>query len=158
VSLIDGVFADICDAGGQPDLILTRYNTVKVWSSLLEAQQRFNTLGQAKFIPRYSGAAGLQPGYEVGFNVATYLGIPIIPCVDYDSSRATARTGEVGPITFLDSRFIRFAVMQPTMYVESEYPGDAVVLNEHGMEGHYLTVGELKAYAFAQHGKVTDIK
>ena len=47
--------------------------------------------------------------------------------------------------------------MSPTQYVESAYPGDAIALG-HGMEGHYLTVGELKCFNFTALGKVTDIK
>ena len=158
ISLIDGVYSSVSQAGGLPDVIFTRYNTIKVWSSLLEGSVRYAPLGEAKFVPRFGGAAGVQPGFEVGFNVATYNGIPIIPCVDYNSSRLTARTGEIGPINFADTRFLRVAIMRPTQYIESRWPEDAIALNGHGMEGHYLTVGELKCYNFAVQGKVTDIK
>ena len=158
ISLIDGVYTSVSAAAGVPDVIFTNEKCIKVWSSLLEGSLRYAPLGEAKFTPRYNGAVNPMPGFEVGFNVATYNGIPIIPCVDYDSSRASARTGEVGPIMFMDSRFVRFSVLKPTMYVESRWPEDAIMLNGHGMEGHYLTVGELKCYNFAAQGKVTDIK
>jgi hypothetical protein len=158
VSLIDGVYNSVSEAGGRTDVIFTRANTVKVWSSLLEGALRYAPLGEAKFVPRFNGAVGVGPGFEVGFNVATYNGIPIIPTPDYNSSRATARTGEVGPIMFADTRFLRFAVLRPTSYYESRWPEDSIPLNGHGMEGHYITVGELKCYNFAAQGKVTDIK
>ena len=157
ISLIDGVYSSVSQAGGLPDVIFTRYNTIKVWSSLLEGSVRYAPLGEAKFVPRFGGAAGVQPGFEVGFNVATYNGIPIIPCIDYDSGRAAVRTGEIGPITLVDSRYMRLAIARPTQYIQTNWPDDAIVRN-HGVEGHYITVGELKCYNFAAQGKVTDIK
>lgn len=163
VSLIDGVWNSITKAGGLPDRIFTGYNTLKVWSALLEAERRFNVpdiLGSAWMIPRVDGASAVTPGTEVGFNVATYFGVPIIPCQDYDSSIATARTssGEVAPILFIDSRFVRVAMKMPTVYVESKYPGDTINIGGHGMEGHYYTIGELRCYNFSAQGKLRDIK
>jgi len=163
IDIVDTVYRDITKAGGLPDRIFTGYGTLRVWSALLEAERRFNVpdiLGSAWFVPRVDGASAVTPGTEVGFNVATYFGIPIIPCQDYDSSLATARTayGEVAPITFVDSRFVRVAIMMPTVYVESDYPGDTVVLDSHGMEGHYYTIGELRCYNFKAQGKVRDLK
>jgi len=161
IGLIDGVWNSITKAGGKPDRIFTGFNTLKVWSALLEAERRFNVpdiLGSAWLIPRADGASAVTPGTEVGFNVATYFGVPIIPCQDYDSSLATARTGEAAPIMFADTRFLRVAIKMPTVYVESDYPGDTINLDKHGMEGHYYTIGELRCYNFVAQGKVRDIK
>lgn len=158
ISLIDTVWSDTTKSGGQPDFILTGYNTIKVWSALLEAERRYDVLGKATFVPRYGEAAGVTPGVETGFSVATYFGVPIIPCQDYDSSIATVRTDEIAPIFFGDSRFLRLGVKLPTQYLETRWPEDAVLVNEHGMEGHYVTVGELRAYRFNTHGKLRDIK
>jgi len=163
LTLIDGVWNSITKAGGRPDRIFTGFNTLPVWSALLEAERRFNVpdiLGSAWFVPRVDGASAVTPGTEVGFNVATYFGVPIIPCQDYDSSLATARTasGEVAPIMFCDSRFVRVAIMMPTVYVESDWPGDTINLDKHGMEGHYYTIGELRCYNFKAQGKVRDLK
>lgn len=158
VSLIDGVWASVTKAGGYPKVILTGYNTIKAWSALLEAERRFNVLGEAKFIPRSGEAAGVTPGYEAGFNVATYNGVPIIPCQDYDSSRATVRTNEVAPILFIDTEFVRVGMLMPTKYVQSTYPGDTINLNQHRIEGHFFTSGEPRCYNFVAQGKLTDIK
>jgi hypothetical protein len=158
VSLIDGVWASVTKAGGMPKVIFTGYNTLKVWSALLEAERRFSVLGEAKFIPRAGGAAGVTPGYEVGFNVATYFGVPIIPCQDYDSSRASVRTNEVAPILFIDTDYVRMGMLMPTTYVQSNYPGDTINLDAHKVEGHYYTNGELRCYNFVAQGKLTDIK
>jgi len=161
IGLIDGVWADIAKAGGKTDRIFTGHNTLKVWSALLEAERRYNVpgiLGSAWMIPRVDGATGVWPGTEAGFNVATFFGQPIIPCIDYNSSLATARTGEVAPIMFADSRFLRVAIKMPTVYVESRYPEDTINLDGHGMEGHYYTIGELRCTNFVAQGKVRDIK
>lgn len=160
VSLIDGVWSSVTKAGGKTKVIFTGYNTIRVWSALLEAERRFNVLGEAMFVPRAGGAAGVTPGYEAGFSVATYFGVPIIPCQDYDSSIATVRSAnnEVAPIMFADTDYIRFAVRMPTVYKESRYPDDVINLNGHGMEGHYFTIGELKCYNLVVQGKLRDIK
>lgn len=160
IGLIDSVWNSISKLGGKPSRIFTGYNTLKVWSALLEAERRFNVpdiLGSAWMVPRADGAVGMTPGTEAGFNVATYFGVPIIPCQDYDSSIASVRTGEVAPLMFADTRFIRLAVKMPTVYIESDYPGDAIALG-HGMEGHYITIGELRCYNLAVQGKLRDIK
>jgi len=157
-SLIDSVWSSVTAAGGMPKVLFTHYNTLKVWSALLEAERRFNVLGEAKFIPRAGGAAGVTPGYETGFNVATYFGVPIIPCQDYVSSRETARTNEVGPIMFCDTDYVRLATLMPTTYVQSNYPGDTINLNEHRIEGHYYTSGQLRCYNFKAQGALKDIK
>ena len=110
----------------------------------------------ATFVPRFNSASGVQPGVEAGFAVATYYGVPIIPCQDYDSSIATARTNEVAPIAMLDTDYLRFAVMQPTQYVESNDLSKFSL--GYGTKGYYETWGELRCYNFAAQGKLRDIK
>jgi len=156
--LIDGVWNSVTKVGGQPSVIFTGYNTVKVWASLLEAERRFAAMQVGVFRPRYGEASGFTPGVEAGFSVSSYFNVPIIPCQDYDSSRASSRTNEVAPITMIDDRFVRIGVRMPTVYSESRYPEDAINLNGHGIEGHYYTIGELRCYNFAAQGKLTDIK
>ena len=158
LTLIDGVWASITKAGGRPKAIFSGYNTERVWASLLEAMRSFNVMEVAQFIPRFNGASGVTPGVEAGFNVATYHRVPIIPCQDYNSSAATARTNEVAPIMFADTDFIRFAVLRPTMYVESDLGVDMVTGNRLAWEGYAQTIGELRCYNFVAQGKVTDIK
>jgi len=146
IGLIDGVWADVTKNGGRPKVILTGYNTLKIWSALLEAERRYDVMGKAMFVPRYNEASGVTPGVETGFSVATYFGVPIIPCQDLDSSHATALTGEVGPILFLDTDFIRFAVLAPTSYTETD-DGDKAAIGQ-GKKGWYETWGELRCYNF----------
>jgi len=158
ISLIDGIWSSITKVGGQPKVIFTGYNTIKVWSALLEAERRYAAMQIATFVPRYGGAAGVTPGVEAGFSVATYFGVPIIPCQDYDSSIASVRTNEVAPIMFADIDYLRFAVLRPTQYVESNLGEDVVTFEKLGVEGLYTTVGELRCYNFAAQGKLRDIK
>ena len=156
ISLIDDRLQAILSAGGHPKVILTNHNTIKVWSSLLEAERRYMDVG--KVVPAYGGARGSLPGVEAGFNVALYNGIPIIPCQDYDSSLATARSGEIAPILFLDTDFLRLAIAKPTRYIETNLGEGMVAIDYLGIEGYYETMGQLRAYAFAFHGKLRDIK
>jgi len=158
LTLIDGVWASVTKAGGRPKAIFSGYNTERVWASLLEAMRSFNVMEVAQFIPRYNGASGVTPGVEAGFNVATFHGVPIIPCQDYDSSRASARTSEIAPIMIADVDFIRFAVLRPTMYVETDLGVDMLTGDRLTWEGYVQTIGELRCYNFVAQGKVTDIK
>lgn len=158
ITLIDGVWSSVTKAGGRTKAIFTGYNTERVWSSLLESMRSFNMMQIATFVPRFNGAAGVTPGVEVGFNVATYHNVPIIPCQDYDSSRASVRTSEVAPIMFADTDFIRLAVLRPTEYVETDLGKDMVVRGALAWEGYVQTVSELRCYNFPSQGKVTDIK
>lgn len=158
LTLIDGVWSSVTKIGGRPKVIFTGYNTERVWASLLEAMRSFNVMQVAQFIPRYNGVAGVTPGAEVGFNVATYHGVPIIPCQDYDSSRASARTNEVAPIMYADTDYIRFAVLRPTVYLESNLEGDVLTGDRLAREMYVQTIGELRCYNLVAQGKVTDIK
>ena len=158
LTLIDGVWSSISKAGGRPKVIFTGHNTERVWSSLLEANRSFSMMQIATFVPRFNGAAGVTPGVEAGFNVATYHGVPIIPCQDYDSSRASARTNEVAPIMFADTDYIRLAILRPTVYVESNLEGDMLTGDRLARELYVQTIGELRCYNFVAQGKVTDIK
>jgi hypothetical protein len=158
ISLVDGVWASVAKAGGRPKVIFTGHNTIKVWSALLEAERRFNAMQIAYFVPRYNGASGVSPGVEAGFNVATYNGVPIIPCQDYTTSIATARTGEVAPIALLDTDYIRYAVLRPTGYLETDLGKDMLTGDRLATEGFYFTVGMTRCYHFPAQGKVRDIQ
>ena len=158
LTLIDGVWSSITKAGGRPKVIFTGYNTERVWQSLLESMRSFNMMQIATFIPRFNGASGVTPGVEAGFNVATYHGVPMIPCQDYDSSRASVRTNEVSPITFIDTDYVRLATLQPTQYNETDLGKDKMLGDRLAWECMYETIGELRCYNFVAHGKVTDIK
>lgn len=159
ISLIDGVWASVTGAGGMPKVIITKHNTLKVWSALLEAERRFQGgLGVATVIPRSGGGAGVTPGTEVGFMAATYFGVPIIPCQDYPSTQATTRTGEVGPILFLDTDYLRVGILAPTRYMESDMGVDMITGDILGRRGMYETIGELRCYNFVAQGKIRDLK
>lgn len=156
IGLLDGVWADITKYGGRPKVILTGYNTIKIWSALLEAERRYDVMGKAMFVPRFNEAAGVTPGVDAGFAVATYFGVPIIPCQDMDSDLASVRTNEVAPVLFLDTDYVRFDVLTPTLYAQTD-DGDKTAIGQ-GVEGWFETWGELKCYNFAAQGKVRDLK
>lgn len=156
VGLVDDVWTNVTKNGGMPKVLLTGYNTIKIWSALLEAERRFDVMGKAMFVPRFSEAAGVTPGVEAGFSVATYFGVPIIPCQDLNSSLASARTNEVAPIEFLDTDFVRFGVLAPTVHTQTD-PADKAAIGQ-GMKGWFETWGELRCYNFDAQGKLRDLK
>ena len=156
ITIIDNVYWGVKKQGGAPKVILTGYNTMPIWSGLLEAERRYDVMGKAMFVPRYNDAEGASPGVDGGFAVSTYFDIPIIESVDYTTSVATARTDEIAPILFLDTDYVRFAVKEPTAYYETD-DGDKASIGQ-GKKGWYDTYGELRCYNFAAQGKVRDCK
>ena len=69
--------------GGDPKVILTGYDTIQTLGELLQAQERF----MGRSVPTHSGIKGVE-GREVGFRVATYHDIPIIPVKDMPTGGA----------------------------------------------------------------------
>ena len=156
IPLIDQVWSNVTKQGGVPKVILTGNDTVRIWSALLESERRFNAMQIATFVPRSDGVEGTQPGVEGGFSVATYYNIPIIPTQHATASIASARTNEVPPIWFIDTDYVRLAVLAPTSYVESDEQSKFSI--GFGKKGFYETWAELRCYNFAAQGKIRDIK
>lgn len=150
LSLIDTVLQNVWDNGGLPKVILTKTDSMMRWQQLLEAERRF--MDTARVVPTYGGVRGPAPGVEAGFLVATYFGIPIIPSIDIPVDDT------IGPIFFIDTDFLKFAVAQPTTYVESGKGEGFIYRGYFKTQGLYKTRGELRAYRFNVHGKLVDLK
>ena len=71
VSLLDSGFENVWQNGGQPKVILTRYNTLMRIQQALQALQRFGTLETKRVTPSVEGIKGVE-GFDAGFVVATY--------------------------------------------------------------------------------------
>lgn len=150
LTLIDTVLQNVWDQGGQPKVVLTKTNTMMRWQQLLEAERRF--MDTARVVPTFGGVRGPAAGVEAGFLVATYFGIPIIPSIDVPNATT------IGGIYFIDTDFIKFAVAQPTSYVESGKGEGFIYRGYFRTMGMYKTLGELRAYRFNCHGKLVDLK
>jgi len=150
LALIDDVMRQIWANGGDTKVIITGWDTLMAWSQLLEAERRY--LETSRIVPTFGGVKGAPfPGVEGGFLVASYMGKPIIPTQD-------CVVDTISRIYFLDTDYLKFAVMKPTQYFETGFDKDMILMNILGMEGWYKTCGELRAYRLNVHGKLRDLR
>jgi len=106
---LDDLFQKIWVRGGNPKVILTKYDTLMRLQQLLQSQQRF--MEEKRVTPTYNGVKGV-PGMEAGFIVATYNGVPIIPTKDMPADG-------IGRLYYLDTDYIHFSTAIPTHSVHS---------------------------------------
>lgn len=149
IDLLDTALTSLRQAGSNPKVMVTGYDTIERIQQALQAQQRF--MGRELVVPTYGGVKGI-PGAEAGFNVATYQGIPIIPSKDVVQDTLSR-------IYILDTDYIAFKVALPTMYFESGMSKkDPFGINYLGDEGLFRTMGELICTRFNVQGKIRDLK
>ena len=146
---LDDLFQKIWVRGGNPKVILTKYDTLMRLQQLLQSQQRF--MEEKRVTPTYNGVKGV-PGMEAGFIVATYNGVPIIPTKDMPSDG-------IGRMYYLDTDYLHFSTAIPTQYFESGIEtGDPFAINRLGQEGLYRTMGEVWTTFFGGQGSIRDLK
>jgi len=146
---LDDLFQKIWVRGGNPEVMLTGYDTLMRLQQLLQSQQRF--MEEKRVTPTYNGVKGV-PGVEAGFIVATYNGVPIIPSKDVP-------TDSLSRIYYLDTDYLYFSTAIPTQYFESGIEtGDPFAINRLGQEGMYRTMGEVWTTFFGGHGSIRDLK
>lgn len=149
IDMLDTALTALRNAGSDPKVIVTGYDTIERIQQALQAQQRF--MGRELVVPTYGGIKGI-PGAEAGFNVATYQGIPIIPSKD-------VKQDDISRIYILDTDYLAFKVAYPTMYFESGMSKkDPFGINYLGDEGLFRTMGELICTRFNTQGKIRDLK
>jgi hypothetical protein len=150
LNILDGMFRQVWERGGQPKVILTGYDTIEKIQQLLQPQQRFTEMKRVE--PSVNGVRGV-PGMEAGFVVATYNGVPIIPAKDVH-----APTGGISRIYMLDTDYMYFCTAKPTLYHESGIEtGDPFGINRLGQVGLFHTMGELWQLFYGAHGKIRDL-
>lgn len=150
LNILDGMFREVWERGGQPKVMLTGYDTIEKIQQLLQPQQRFTEM--KRVTPSVNGVQGI-PGMEGGFVVATYNGVPIIPAKDVH-----APSGGLSRIYMLDTDYMYFCTAKPTLYHESGIEtGDPFGINRLGQVGLFHTMGELWQLFYGAHGKVRDL-
>ena len=148
LNILDGMFKSVWEAGGQPKVILTGYDTLETIQQLLQPQQRF--VEMKRVVPGVNGVKGV-PGIQGGFMVATYNGVPIIPSKDVEKDGASR-------MYFLDTDYSWFTTAKPTLYHESGIEtGDPFGINRLGQMGMFHTMGELICTFFKASGKIRDL-
>ena len=151
VNMLNTALRNLMARGGQPKVFLTGYDTIQALGELLQAQERF--MGRTEVVPSHSGIKGVK-GREVGFKVATYHDIPIIPCKDMP----TGGSG-LSDILLLDTDHLFMCTMKPTEYFEAGMNTKEVF--GHGKLGHrglYRTIGETMCTYVRGQGKLIDLQ
>ena len=150
LNILDSMFREVWERGGQPKVILTGYDTIEKIQQLLQPQQRFTEM--KRVTPSVNGVQGI-PGMQGGFVVATYNGVPIIPAKDVHNP-----SGGLSRIYMLDTDYMYFCTAKPTLYHESGIEtGDPFGINRLGQVGLFHTMGELWQLFYGAHGKIRDL-
>tara|TARA_R100000773_G_scaffold42978_1_gene40818 strand:+ start:3678 stop:4883 length:1206 start_codon:yes stop_codon:yes gene_type:complete len=151
VNILNTALRNLNARGGDPKVILTGYDTIQTLGELLQAQERF--MGRTEVVPTHNGIKGVK-GREVGFKVATYHDIPIIPCKDMPNGGAG-----LSDILILDTDHLFLCTMKPTEYFEAGmHTGEVFGHGKLGHRGLYRTVAETMCTYFRGQGKIIDLQ
>lgn len=150
VNLLNTALRNLMARGGDPKVILTGYDTIQTLGELLQAQERF--MGRTEVVPSHSGIKGVS-GREVGFRVATYHDIPIIPVKDMPNGGAG-----LSDILILDTDHLFLCTLKPTEYFEGGINADVFGHGKLGHRGLYRTVAETVCTYFRGQGKIIDLQ
>jgi hypothetical protein len=156
LSILNDMIRRLRQNGGSPKVMLTGYDTIQHISDLLQSQERF--MDRKEVVPTHNGVRGPK-GAEVGFRVATYYDIPIIPTKDMPSTSASTVTNTLSDIMILDTDHLWLSVMKPTQYFEDGISnGNPFGVGKLGNQGLYRTMGETACSFFKGQGKITNLK
>ena len=150
VNLLNTTLRQLMARGADPKVILTGYDTIQTLGELLQAQERF--MGRSEIVPTHSGIKGVA-GREVGFRVATYHDIPIIPVKDMPNGGAG-----LSDMLILDTDHLFLCTLKPTEYFEGGINADVFGHGKLGHRGLYRTVAETMCTYFRGQGKIIDLE
>jgi len=155
LTILNDMLRRLRQNGGSPKVILTGYDTIQHLGDLLQAQERF--MDRREIIPTHNGVRGVK-GAEVGFRVATYFDIPIIPCKDMPST-GESTSNRLSDILILDTDHLWMSVMKPTQYFEDGIDnGNPFGVGTLGNRAMYRTIAETGCSFFKGQGKITNLK
>ena len=149
--LMDSLFQNIRQNGGEPKLVIMGLDQYDKLNQLLQSQQRFMD------VTDYIVGAGDErtyPGTRAGFQLATYRGIPILP--DPDTSHSLSAAGAVlgSNIYCLDTDYMEIAVMYPTQYIENR---DYFAATQLVIRGMFITMMEARCLRPDVQAKICDL-
>jgi len=154
LSILNATLRELRQNGGSPKVILTGYDTLQTLSDLLQSQERF--MDRKEIVPTVNGVRGVK-GAEVGFRVATYYDIPLIPVAQMQST--SADSGTISDMLLLDTDHLWMAVMKPTQYFEDGISnGNPFGVGQLGNRALYRTIAEMGCSYFKGQGKITNLK
>tara|TARA_R110002167_G_scaffold3375_14_gene16473 strand:+ start:619 stop:1995 length:1377 start_codon:yes stop_codon:yes gene_type:complete len=153
LTILNSMLRSLRENGGSPKVILTGYDTIQHIGDLLQSQERF--LDRKEIIPTHGGVRGVK-GTEVGFRVATYYDIPLIPCKDMP--KTGLGSGKLSDLLILDTDHLWLSVMKPTQYFEDGIDnGNPFGVGTLGNQAMYRTIAETGCSFFKGQGKITNI-
>jgi len=153
--LIDEAIRKVRERGGEPDIIISGFDQLDRVDQLLQGQRRY--MPEATFQVKRGGEATL-PGFQAGFQLATYRGIPWFPDVDVALSwdaTSSAYTEGGSHVLVLDSRWLEMAVASMTRYFESR---DYLQNDMLGIKAMFFTYLELRCLDVRKQAKIIDLK
>ena len=154
LTLLNNMVRNLRLAGGSPKVILTGYDTIQAIADLLQSQERF--MDRKEIVPTVNGVRGTK-GQEVGFRVATYYDIPLIPVKDMTQTGLAST--KLSDLLFLDTDHLWLSVMKPTQYFEDGIAnGNPFGVGTLGNRALYRTIGEVGCSFFKGQGKITNIQ
>ena len=154
LTIINDMLRRLRENGGSPKVILTGYDTIQHLGDLLQAQERF--MDRKEVIPTHNGVRGVK-GKEVGFRVATYYDIPIIPCKDMPKTGQGA-ANKLSDMLVLDTDHLWMSVLKPTEYFEDGIDhGNPFGVGTLGNQAMYRTIAETGCSFFKGQGKITNL-
>lgn len=151
---LDRVIQQIRVNGFQPDLLVTGVEQEVRLGTILQANQHF--MGDSTFQVKQGGEASL-PGYQTGFEVATYKKIPLFTEVDTSPVWQLAAGGDAKrgtDVYVLDTRYLEIPVLYTTQYMESR---DYIHNNLVGVKAIFLTAANIRCMNFRAQGRITDL-
>jgi len=152
LNLLNTALRELQIRGASPKVILTGYDTIQALGELLQSQERF--MGRTEVMPTVNGIKGVK-GREIGFKVATYHDIPIIPCKEMGSTGTGAGLSDM---FILDTDHLHFATLKPTEYFETGIDsGDPFSVDGLRNKGMYRTIGEVVCTFVKAQGKITNL-
>ena len=162
-AILQGVLNNTLKNGAnrQGQHIQTGWDTWSAINQLYDSQVRYNVLGTAKISPGMNGVKS-SPGRDVGLEVASWNGTPII-----ESKNTVVDTGGISRFYLLDTSnpegmdyprlFLKVA--KPVQYFEAGMAqGTPFVTDRFGTEGMHRIMGEIICSFFAAQGKGRDLK
>jgi hypothetical protein len=153
LTILNSMLRSLRENGGSPKVILTGYDTIQHLGDLLQSQERF--LDRKEIIPTHGGVRGVK-GAEVGFRVATYYDIPLIPCKDMP--KTGLGSNKLSDLLILDTDHLWLSVMKPTQYFEDGIDnGNPFGVGTLGNQAMYRTIAETGCSFFKGQGKITNI-
>ena len=152
LNMLNTALRELQIRGASPKVILTGYDTIQALGELLQSQERY--MGRTEVMPSHNGIKGVK-GREIGFKVATYHDIPIIPCKEMGS---TGTGSGLSDIFILDTDHLHFATLKPTEYFETGIDsGDPFSVDGLRNKGMYRTIGETVCTFLKAQGKITNL-